>query len=511
MIALVSYETPFAPCGGIAAVMTRLPGPLEKAAGARVIVISPSHDRTARMNALETQFAGAVAVPFCGSAVTVHIHRHDGRWYFLRALHPAFFQGVKHPYDLSPEALHRDAMFFGEAVPRALEVIAPGVPCALLLQDWEAAGVALAQAPHPHRLYLTLHNSYDSGGMLQRALARVERPVFTVSRQFAADLCEDPLQTEIMAPHLAPELRSRVIGVDNGPFVPLSVDTRLLARASEDYSAIDDWKRANRREALAAVREARVEIWGDLSRFRTDSPWFLMSGRDDPRQKGYDVAAAAAEQYLAAGGAAQFVFTPSGDPAQLQFLRALAFRRAQNVLVIPGRLERGYVELQRGAHYGCMPSFYEPFGMANEFYLSGTPAVARATGGLAQQVVPHAPTAAVERFTQAWHPPGSAATGFLFREPGGMESAARDWRAIAESAAPERRAELPLYAAMVEGLRSAIAGAVELYNGERQTYYRMLHDGVAHIHTAFSWDRAASEYAAHISAHQGGFHRQAGV
>jgi hypothetical protein len=67
-----------------------------------------------------------------------------------------------------------------------------------------------------------------------------------------------------------------------------------------------------------------------------------MAGRDDPRQKGYDVAAAAVEDYLTLNQrkpeCAQFLFFPiPGDEglAGLGFLRELADRFPEHVLAFP--------------------------------------------------------------------------------------------------------------------------------------------------------------------------------
>ena len=44
-LAFVTYETPFAPAGGIAAVMARLPNYVSKASGLETIVITPYHHK----------------------------------------------------------------------------------------------------------------------------------------------------------------------------------------------------------------------------------------------------------------------------------------------------------------------------------------------------------------------------------------------------------------------------------------------------------------------------------
>src|SRR6185436_5897007 len=157
-------------------------------------------------------------------AITVSIFKYDDKWpwYFLLPEDKQFFAGERHPYDVGKTQkqisthLLRDALFFGVAVARALEIITPGAPSVLMMQDWEAAttALALAKSGTSHKLFLTLHNSYDSGAVgtkqlrnvginprncpgptgkkkatvLERVLPLIEQPVFTVSRQFALDL-----------------------------------------------------------------------------------------------------------------------------------------------------------------------------------------------------------------------------------------------------------------------------------------------------------------------------------
>ena len=132
------------------------------------------------------------------------------------------------------------------------------------------------------------------------------------------------------------------------------------------------------------------QAWGSLNFDNDNGPIFLFFGRDDPRQKGYDVAAAAIEKIPK--GKAKYIFTPiPGDEGLegLAFLKRLARKRPGEVKVFPFRMERGYMELQKGASFLVMCSLYEPFGGATEGYVVGTPVVARATGGLVQQVCPY--------------------------------------------------------------------------------------------------------------------------
>jgi len=420
VLAFVTYETAFSPCGGIAAVLGRLPARMSALAGTPIPVLTPFHHRLPRVTGLPTRPAGRVGVNFEGRSIPVQLLWHDGPapHVFLQPDDPLFFAGNKHPYDVSPGALLRDSLFFGAAVARAIRVLRPGVPWTLLLQDWEAATVALAvagQTARP-RMFLTLHNSYDVAApghllthsgfaphacpgetVLQRAMGLCEWPVFTVSSQFARDLVEDPFQARVLAPHLAGLLGPRLVGIDNGLFADRAIPEAVLLSARQgDPQPLSRWKREQQQAFFAALdtlqNDATQPVWGDLQQFaRDESPLFVMAGRDDGRQKGYDVAAAAARIWLEQDRPGRFVFFPIPSDEGLEavaFLRELAGDFPAAVLVFPFRFAAGFAQALRGATCGLMPSLYEPFGMANEFYLNGTLGMGRATGGVLQQIVP---------------------------------------------------------------------------------------------------------------------------
>jgi hypothetical protein len=98
-------------------------------------------------------------------------------------------------------------------------------------------------------------------------------------------------------------------------------------------------------------------------------------------------------------------------------------------------------------------------------------------------------------------------TGILFRERDDIPSAVGDWHALNAAqynrtgSAPSRldaRQHLPLFQAMVQELRLAIADGIRVYGTEPELYYRMLAEGVAHIQRTFSWHRAAQEYGRYL-------------
>lgn len=523
--------------------MARLPAKVHAASHVETVVVTPFHHRVEKMRALPRNLVGSFGVPAEGHSRQVHVYRHDDQvpYYFLLPDDRDCFAGTRHPYDVQGDRLLRDALFFGSAVLRALHVISPGQRWTLLLQDWEAATAVLAAAGAPGRprAFVTLHNSYDCNvsddllssvginpeacpgyTVLQRALALTDLPVFTVSDQFAHDLTEDVLQTAVLAPQLQHTLGARLVGIDNGPFVDLAVDPQALADAESGNTApLAQWKSRNRRAFLEALTTLKAgedrPLWGDPSRFVGDeSAWFVMAGRDDSRQKGYDVAAAAASAFLERGGKGRFLFFPiPGDEGRpgLGFLRRLAERFPASVLVFPFLFREGFLGGLRGATFGVMPSLYEPFGMAHEFYLNGTVGIGRATGGIVQQIAPLRAAGSFGRSVAQragrWHPVSANPTGLLFREKDGLPNEVEDWQALNAAGYSidgnpdrvEERSRYGLFQSMTAELSTALADAVALFENEPAQYYRMLAAGISHVRQNFSWNRAALEYVRHVA------------
>ena len=553
-IAFISYETPYAPCGGIAAVMGRLPGYVQAAAGLETIVVTPYHHRIAKTRSLSLEWIGSVNVDTVSGELPVEIGRLVDKnglaWYFLKPYDEAFFAGERHPYDVAKAQqdigtiLQRDALFFGAALAQALPAIDSQAHWTLSMQDWEAATVVLALGRKRSRygLFLTLHNSYDSGGVsedrleavgidpryckgpagasqasvLERVLELTRTPIFTVSKQFAADLTQDPVQARVVAPHLQGPLQRRLYGIDNGPFANLAVNPDVLDQAvGGNFAALQAWKEERKTVALAALKNIKpsveMPVWGSLDLFGQDAPdlpWFVMAGRDDPRQKGYDVAALAIQRFLSAGGKANFLFFPiPGDEgkAGLTFLGKLAEEFPGKILALPFIFKEGFNAAMQGSTFGLMPSLYEPFGMANEYYLNGTPVIGRATGGIIQQIVPLRTasvfTPAVEMRANAWYKPNASPTGLLFREADGLPSLEEDWRSInaagynPQGGSPDRveeRSQYPLVQAMAGQLQAALEDGLKVYQNQA-LYFKMLADGARFIQANFSWERSAQE------------------
>jgi glycogen synthase len=158
-----------------------------------------------------------------------------------------------------------------------------------------------------------------------------------------------------------------------------------------------------------------------------------------------------------------------------------------------------------------MPSFYEPFGMANEFYLNGAVGIGRATGGILHQIIPYRSalsfTDSVRIRSDRWFSDASLPTGFLFREMDGIPNAVGNWQEInsatstSKGGSPdwsEQRKKLPLFQSMVAELSLCLTDAVELYVNQQDLYYEMLADGYYHIRENFSWEKAARKYLEYL-------------
>jgi glycogen synthase len=256
-------------------------------------------------------------------------------------------------------------------------------------------------------------------------------------------------------------------------------------------------------------------IWGDKTKFDQDAvPWYVMAGRDDSRQKGYEVACIAIDQLLTKGIPARFIFFPiPGDEGLpgIEFIHELANFYPQHVICFPFLFKEGFFAVMRGATYGIMPSYYEPFGMANEYYLSGVVCIGRATGGICQQIVPNQQVSSfgksAHKKAKRWHKIKSPATGFLYREVEDIPTSVEDWHSINNanyklgagiSNRLNTRKKLPTVQSMADELAASIEDANQLYSARQGEYFEMLVNGIDYITSNFSWEKAAKSYLNHI-------------
>jgi glycogen synthase len=158
----------------------------------------------------------------------------------------------------------------------------------------------------------------------------------------------------------------------------------------------------------------------------------------------------------------------------LNYFSKVANRCNGCLTVFPIPMKRGYHELQTGSTYGLMPSVYEPFGAAIEYMALGTVTIARATGGLKDQV-------------------DNGECGFLFKE----DAYNYCWENIHTynhtSQYVEARAENPWVINMVDRLYDTLKLATEVYRNQPDIYYHMIAAGFKKA-LSFDWDTNAEEY-----------------
>ncbi len=521
------YENPFAKGGGIFAVADLYTRAVQQS-GRDVVAISPLHARLVPDDwEQQTEVLAEFEVPFGHHRLPAKVRQHrrgDVRWLLIES--SDFFLGGGNGKDLythaEPRTLLIDSLFLAAAMPHALAAVGLQRNLLLHLQDWQLATAALTvkQAVltgvlETAAVAQTLHNAYDhpilahelqmvtnrparvsANTVLEYMLPLSDAPITTVSRTFAEELFSDPLQNQHFAPHLQGVLhRHGLMGVDNGPFLEssptYSASAVRQARADNPKEILSEKQvlRQMMLEALGGYQPPGVygflegEPGKPLETLPDEIPVMMMFGRLDPGQKGFDVLTRAIEALPR--GLARFVLTPvvSGvaEPFRADLAR-LAERRSGEVVVYPFRMQQGYMETMAGATYAVMPSLYEPFGGTTEPYLQGTPVVARATGGLRQQV-------------NDYHQHPEQATGLLFREDPPLPPTGSHWREMLSFGTPEARMTVPLYGSMVSTLAATLIEAIDLYRWRPSAYGRML-TNLFEKSQEFSWSRAQREYAA---------------
>ena len=531
-IAYCTYENPFAKSGGVFTVADNYAAALVER-GKRVVVLSPYHDRLTtapkpdRVKKLETRL-----VPFGVKGISVVLYEHvcrGARWILLRA--DGFFDAAggaarTDPYiHEDPRKLLTDSLLASAIIPHALAALGLDENVIVHVQDWELAPAALTVKEavldgvlKSAAVVLTSHNPYDHGlssdalvlltarrhhhptpasSVYQCMIPLTDAPVNTVSENFARELTTDPLQLQYFADHLQTVFKNHgLIGVDDGVFGPLEEvysKTAMRRMAKDKPKTILAEKKAKRKAMLGELGQYEdIRMLGGLdggagkplAKLPDDVPVFFMFGRLDPGQKGFDVFARAIEAMPR--GRARYVLAPivaGAAKPYLDDLVTLGDTHQGEVAIYPFRMARGYMELMAGATYAVMPSLYEPFGAATEPYLSGTPVVARATGGLVQQVV--------DIGADPLH-----GTGLLFREDvAGLEDLGGQWKKVQRAGGPAERMEQPLYSAVVDALVAALTRACGIYQDEPPSYARMLSCLYGQA-AKFSWDRTVRGYQA---------------
>lgn len=525
-IAICSWENPWAKAGGLFAVVREYAKYLREEQQRDAFVLTPLHELGGSPNGEDI----SIQVPLgeaCYSAVVRRISHSGVDWFLIGA--ESFFRADggrsrTSPYAYSGDTsepdeskLLRDSLFFSRAVPIALEAINRN-NVLVHLQDWQTAPTVISIKDRLEEncdrtgpclknasVVLTMHNPYDQAlssqtwswltrrpfpddeiqTVYQRMLEHLDAAPTTVSSEFAVDLRNDSLQTLYFANHLQPVFeKTGIIGVDNGPF-----EEMRNPFPDGDYSETKCRNRETMLTLLEGYQESESRATGRLvgadgGRLTTlpgDVPFFMMTGRLDQRQKGFDILARAIREFL---GPRQhdgrfLIATDPGDAPQsyLEDLDLLAGEFPGRVLVCAFRMQSAYIECQAGATFSVWPSLYEPFGGVSEFFLKGTPAIARRTGGLRQQV---------------FDVDGSGSgTGITYDTPGAESR--HEWQAIMDAAAPHDREQQPLYKEHVRQLTNALVRAVQTFR-DTSTYETMLIN-LFPMCQRFSWERAWQEYS----------------
>jgi glycosyltransferase involved in cell wall biosynthesis len=343
---------------------------------------------------------------------------------------------------------------------------------------------------------------------LQAFIPLLNGPLTTVSTPFAHELRFDPLQTGVFTRHLQRSFsQNPPIGVENGVFggqkAPFSASA--LARSEkQDFSLLLQEKGRLREGFIAHMQSCRDDhVLGSVEFLENAEgvPIFFMTGRLDLMQKGFD-AMLLAFQRLERGSAKLFFGLNIGSKSRdyssnstlVDFLNEAALQCRGDLVIWPFRIPaKDYALMLKGASYLLMPSFYEPFGAATEGFISGTPVVARATGGLWIQV---------EACNEIYVPPfygnlfkhkgtQQCATGILFRERYPDLISETEWNNILKLPLRERAASA-LYEAIVESAFCALEAAADIF-ADPSRYGPLIANGIKSLST-FSWAVSVEKY-----------------
>lgn len=526
-----SLENRFARAGGLAAVtMKILPFLKEANRLPEVLLVSPFYPHI--MDESKLQSTGLIFdVPFAQRQVKVELLEYvfsyqeprpgQVREYFLKA--NDFFGAqnrlndpyIYHEHDRlrNDEAIRENALFFCQAVPLAMRALGILEHLIFHVQDWQTALIALTAKEamvdgnlRSCGVVQTLHNAFDAfipwqllaqiiapdrsqkfagqhhEGLtaLQIGLPLTDGPITTVSENFAREFTTDIMQTGHFAPHLQDIFRKTgIYGINNGMFV--SFPPEFADRKSLTLQKIKKIKLEKRNVLLKILDEYHPpERFGELT-YRGQSithlpetiPIFVMSGRLDYNQKGYDILLQATERF--AEDELKVILTPMPIKASdLDYFHEVAEKCRGNVTVFPIRMARGFQELQIGSTFGVMPSLYEPFGAAVEYMVNGTITIARKTGGLADQI-------------------DDRQNGLLFREPP-TEYNLANIKQLTEAADNVHKRKANRWSqSMVDALHEVMQEAIILYQNHRNEYYRQIIMGFKKAKN-FNWSISAQQY-----------------
>ena len=314
----------------------------------------------------------------------------------------------------------------------------------------------------------------------QIGLGLVDAPITTVSENFAKEFTTDILQKEHFAPHLQDVFNyNGVVGINNGMFIEFSREFPKKGRHT--IAEVKKIKSGNRKALLNILDEYKpAERFGELT-YNSESittlpdsvPVFVMSGRLDPNQKGYDILLQAIERFNK--DEIKVIMTPMPiRKSDLDYFYEVACKCKGNLTVFPNRMQKGFMELQMGSTYGVMPSIYEPFGAAVEYMANGTVNIGRATGGLVDQIE-------------------NRKCGFLYKEAATFYKLNNIEDFVVSSDIAQIRKKNPWAQSMSEALYEVLRQAIDLYQNHPDDYYRLIINGFKKA-ASFTWDINAGKY-----------------
>jgi glycogen synthase len=418
----------------------------------------------------------------------------------------------EHDTEENAAAISENSLFFSLAVPHAMKALGIRKDIVFHLHEWQTALISLTAKEAMLNGTLdscstvqTIHNSYDSPvswrlltGIMSRSrrqklaefpnedltayqigLGLVDAPITTVSTNFANEFTTDVLMTEHFAPHLQSIFRkSNVYGVNNGTFVRFS--DKYPKRENHSIDEVRAIKLKRRKSLLRVLSRFKPDErfgeltykGGSITRLPDNVPVFVMSGRLDPTQKGYDIMLRAIERFRT--DEIKVILTPMPvNYSDLDYFYEIACKCKGNLTVFPIKMSRGYQELQEGATFGVMPSIYEPFGAAVEYMASGTVNIGRATGGLVDQI--------------------SRDCGFLYREEAVFYTLENIVAFIESNDIVQLRKTNPWAESMADNLYNVLKKAMNVYANQPDRYYKMVLKGFEKA-DAFSWGVNAKKY-----------------
>ncbi len=533
-VVILAFENRYAALGGLSSVTKYLPRYLAKS-GERVVFITPFHKNNAAIK--EACTSGEIKKAFSGldcglgafkGSVTCYKETSAPILTYYVDIE-GFFEADLDPYCYDDKTrLLEDSLAFCSVVPFVLSKLQIKENVLVHANDWETAPSALSiklavlsRILASAKTVFTLHNSYDAEipdgkleyyfgrksfgrSVLQMSLPLLDAPLTTVSEPFAYELMHDPLQKVVFANHLQGCFsKNPPVGISNGLFDTAGIvfSKKAISDAKKGkISSLLKKKESFRQNLLQTLKMADDKrIIGKLSfkKGKEDAPIFLISGRLDMMQKGYDVIFHAFQKLKR--GSAKLIFSPSNLPfdnsREYRFFIDSVNEAEGDITIWPFIIpEDLYMQFLSGSSFFIMPSFYEPFGAATEGFINGAPVIARGTGGLWAQVKSVYPCHVPSYFRTFFNKDKAVSlspSGILYREDYDGIDIEREWKLIF-SESPKQRLSSKLYCSMVDAAFEALESAIDIFNNKGD-YAKLIVNGFSTL-SMFNWRDTIKRY-----------------